>query len=69
MREAYQSPCYPCEFNEYAVDEEFGDCLYDRCLCPDPDNLCWIVQWMRETEEKQNAQKDSDQSDGTAAGQ
>lgn len=65
MREAYCSPCDPCEYNDYAVDEEFGDCLYDECSCPDPDNLCWIVQWQKEIEKKQLAQKDRDQSDGS----
>lgn len=63
MCDVYVSPCYPCEFNHYAIDEEFGDCLYDRCSCPDPDNLCWIVKWINESHPQYLVKKDSIQSD------
>lgn len=48
----YQSPCYPCEYNLYCVDE-FGDCIEDICQCPKEklDDECWIIQWAKEKEE------------------
>lgn len=52
----YQSPCYPCEYNFYSVDE-FGDCKEDICKCPKDkkSEKCWLEQWARaELKEKSN---------------
>lgn len=50
----YQSPCYPCEYNFYSVDE-FGDCKEDICICPEEEKeqKCWIEQWAREKQLKE----------------
>lgn len=45
----YTSPCHPCEYNSYAVDEEDGECIYDECNRPDG-GTCWIEEWMKESE-------------------
>ena len=37
----YVSPCYPCEYNFYSVDE-FGDCNEEK------EQKCWIEQWIKE---------------------
>lgn len=50
----YQSPCHPCEYNSYSVDE-FGDCNEDVCSCPEEEKeqKCWLVQWAREEQLKE----------------
>ena len=50
----YQSPCYPCEYNFYSVDE-FGDCKEDICKCPkeEKEQKCWIEQWAKEEQLKE----------------
>lgn len=49
----YESPCYPCDYNFYSVDE-FGDCKEDICTCPKEElkDKCWIEQWAKELAEK-----------------
>lgn len=49
---SYTSPCYPCEYNSFAVDE-FGDPIYDICSKPEG-GKCWIEEWAKELEEKKN---------------
>ena len=49
----YRSPCDPCEYNYYSVDE-FGDCKEDICKCPENEKAekCWLEQWAREELQK-----------------
>lgn len=54
----YISPCDPCDYNYYSVDE-FGECKEDICSCPEEeqDEKCWIVQWAKELEEKRKKEE------------
>lgn len=54
----YISPCDPCEYNYYAVDE-FGECKCDICFCPkdEKDEKCWIEQWAKELNEKRSKEQ------------
>lgn len=49
---SYTSPCDPCEYTEYEVNE-FGECVYDICTCPKSEKCdkCWLEKWAKETEE------------------
>lgn len=54
----YISPCSPCEYNHYQIDE-FGECKFDICDCPkdEIDKKCWIVQWAKELSEKRSKEQ------------
>lgn len=48
----YVSPCYPCEYNIYEIDE-YGECIKDECNRPQ-NGICWIEEWCLEQEERKN---------------
>lgn len=47
----YVSPCHPCEYNSYSIDEEDGECISDECHRPEG-GVCWIEEWMKDDEKK-----------------
>lgn len=53
MEIPYIDPCDPCEWLDYEIDLEDGECIYRKCNKP-KDGKCWLEDWMEKGDKNDN---------------